>query len=152
MPILDFFAELFSNRLLLSAVAAWFVAQTLKTIIYAVMNKTFDWRRIFGAGGMPSSHAATVCALTVSSAITLGPASFEFTISFILAVLVMHDARGVRRETGIQAEVLNKMLDRLQEGSENIFQDIELKELVGHTPFQVLMGAIIGIIVGIIIH
>ena len=100
---------------------------------------------------MPSSHSATVCALSTAACISYGPQSIEFAISFILAVIVMYDAMGVRRETGIQAHVLNEMLDIFSDMGSDMSPQDKLKEFVGHTPLQVLMGAILGIVIAIFI-
>ena len=136
---------LFANYVLLSTVIGWFLAQFFKMIITLVRDKQFNPRTmLFSLGGMPSSHTATVCALVASSAIMFGLASFEFAISFTLAVVVMTDAVGVRRETGEQAKVINRMIEEVFSGDQQK-SDRALKELVGHTPFQVLMGAIVGI-------
>ena len=115
-------------------------------------TKKFVAERLVGSGGMPSSHAATVCALATASNMIYGVGSFEFAISLILALIVMYDAMGVRRETGIQAKKLNDIIRIFAEmGRTDISTDEKLKEFVGHTPLQVLMGAILGIIVGMVV-
>lgn len=101
--------EFLGNQILISAVLGWTVAQFLKTVIDMVINKSFNPERIFGSGGMPSSHSATVCALTTASGMKYGVGSFEFAISFVLSMIVMYDAMGVRRETGKQAKLLNSV-------------------------------------------
>ena len=101
--------ELLGNQVLISAVLGWTVAQFLKTVIDMVLNRSFNPERIFGSGGMPSSHSATVCALTTASGMKYGVGSFEFAVSFVLAMIVMYDAMGVRRETGKQAKLLNSV-------------------------------------------
>ena len=144
---------LWQNRVLLSAVTGWAAAQIIKTIIHGLLEGEWKPERLVGSGGMPSSHAATVCALVTAVAYNYGPNSFEFTISFLLAIIVLHDARGVRLETGKQAEILNEIVKylRMEEGHTTL-PEKELKELVGHTPIQVGAGMIIGIIVGIVLH
>ena len=102
---------LLENRVLIASVTGWLVAQVLKTIIHTFITKDFNIERMYGSGGMPSSHSATVCALSTSALMIYGIGSFEFAISIILAVIVMHDAMGVRRETGIQAKVLNELIE-----------------------------------------
>ena len=99
--------EILGNQVLVSSVIGWIVAQFLKTVIDLVLNRSFNPERIFGSGGMPSSHSSTVCALTTASGMKYGMGSFEFAISFVLAMIVMYDAMGVRRETGKQARLLN---------------------------------------------
>ena len=130
------------NQILVSAVVGWTVAQVLKTLIDCALNKSFNAERLVGSGGMPSSHSATVCALTTAAALEYGAGSFEFAVSFVLA---MDDAIGVRRETGKQAKLLNSILmeNPLKLNAE-VLQE-KLKEYVGHTPLQVLAGAILGI-------
>ena len=149
---MKFFQELSTNIVLLSAIAGWFVAQILKTIIHFIFTKKFVAERLVGSGGMPSSHAATVCALATASCIEYGAGSFPFAISLILAIIVMYDAMGVRRETGIQARVLNdimKVFDAM--GRKELSAQDKLKEFVGHTPLQVLIGAILGIALALFI-
>ena len=148
-----FMSGLWQNRVLLSAATGWAAAQVLKTIIHALLEDEWKLERLVGSGGMPSSHAATVCALVTAAAYNYGPNSFEFTISFLLAIIVLHDARGVRLETGKQAEILNEIVKylRMEEGHTTL-PEKELKELIGHTPVQVGAGMVIGFIVGIILH
>ncbi|MCR4589556.1 MAG: divergent PAP2 family protein [Lachnospiraceae bacterium] len=144
------FEELLRNRILITGVAGWAVAQLLKAIIYALINKKIDWKRLTGDGGMPSSHSATVTSLAVMTGLLYSFDSVYFAIAAILAIIVMHDAMGVRLETGKQAMVINEMfelLDRLSE--ESLSMDVKLKELVGHTPMQVVAGCVLGIIVAV---
>lgn len=146
---MDFLDELFQNVMFLSAVLGWFVAQVLKTIIHLFITKKFVMERMVGSGGMPSSHSATVCALATSAGITYGGGSPEFAIAVIIAIVVMHDAMGVRRETGIQAKVINEMLEAFTNMGRKMSPEDKLKEFVGHTPMQVLAGAILGILVAV---
>lgn len=148
-----FMSGLWQNRVLMSAATGWAAAQVLKTIIHALLEDEWKLERLVGSGGMPSSHAATVCALVTAAAYNYGPNSFEFTISFLLAIIVLHDARGVRLETGKQAEILNEIVKylRMEEGHTTL-PEKELKELIGHTPVQVGAGMVIGFIVGIVLH
>ncbi len=142
---------LFHNQILVASVLGWLVAQLLKTGIYMYLNKSFVPERLVGSGGMPSSHSATVCALSTAAGIQYGLDSFPFAVCTILAIIVMYDALGVRRETGIQAKVLNEMIDLFESMNKELSTDEKLKELVGHTPLQVLMGAILGIIIAFIV-
>ena len=147
------FQMLINNRIFVSAACGWLIAQILKTLIHMFFTKKFVAERLVGSGGMPSSHAATVCALATASNMIYGAGSFEFAISLILALIVMYDAMGVRRETGIQAQVLNEMLKVFEDmGRSEISAHDKLKEFVGHTPLQVLMGAILGIFCGVILY
>ncbi len=140
--------------MLITAALGWAIAQVVKTIIDFALTGKISPERLVGSGGMPSCHSATVCALCVAAGYDHGLGSPAFAISAILAIIVMYDARGVRRETGNQAEVLNQMMDffRLPENGEFgiQFDQEKLKVLIGHTPLQVLCGAILGIIVGLI--
>ena len=134
----------FTNYVLMSTVCAWFVAQFLKMVTTLFKEKKFKPSlMLFSSGGMPSSHSATVGALCTSSAIHFGFGSFEFAVSAILTMVVVTDAMGVRWETGEQSKVINKIVKKLFAGNP---EDAEtaLKELVGHTPLQVLMGVIVG--------
>lgn len=147
--LMEFFDALIHNTILLSAVAGWFVAQVLKTLIHLIFTRKFVAERLVGSGGMPSSHSSTVCALVTAVAIQKGAGSIEFAITLILAIIVMYDAMGVRRETGIQARVLNEMIQLFEDmGSDMSAQD-KLKEFVGHTPLQVVMGAILGVLIAL---
>lgn len=146
---MDFFKELSQNTILLSAVAGWLVAQILKTLIHLFFTKKFVAERLVGSGGMPSSHSATVCALCTATFCHYGVGSFEFALTFIFALVVMYDAMGVRRETGIQAKVLNEILKIFEDMGSNMAPQDKLKEFVGHTPLQVLMGAILGILIAV---
>ncbi len=146
---MNFLYELTHNMIFMSAVLGWFIAQVLKTVIYMFINKKFVAERMVGSGGMPSSHSATVCALATAAGMTYGGSSFEFAISVILAIIVMHDAMGVRRETGIQARVINEMLEAFTNMGKEMSPEEKLKEFVGHTPLQVLAGAILGILIAV---
>ena len=106
----EFWGELISNRVLIAGITGWFIAQILKMIIHSVINKTLDWERLVGDGGMPSAHSATVSAMAMTSVLVYGVGSFEFAISAMLATIVMHDAMGVRLETGKQAKIINELV------------------------------------------
>ncbi len=139
------------NYVLTIAVTSWFLAQVLKTIINMVISRKFNAERLLGAGGMPSSHSALVCSMVIATAKSLGVSSPIFAIATLLALVVMYDAMGVRRETGRQAKVLNTIiLNWLSDNNpDNDIVDPsfeKLKEFVGHTPFEVIGGAILGIV------
>lgn len=144
--MLEWILELITNPFLITAILAWFVAQVMKTIIYAVLNKKIRLERMVGDGGMPSGHSATVSSLATLSLLMYGPGSYEFAASTLLAIIVCHDAMGVRRESGKHAVVLNEMI-RIYEKifSEEELTDVELKEFVGHTPLQVVAGIAVGV-------
>ena len=145
----DFVNELLNNKVLLIAAVSWLTAGVIKTVIELVVHKKLLVSRVFGAGGMPSSHTSTVIALAISTAYYAGVGSTSFAIAVIFAIVVIHDAIGVRQETGKQAKVLNAMMFE-----SNAFDDLDfekkLKEYIGHTPFQVLVGGIVGAIVATI--
>ena len=148
---MHFFSDLFSNRILIAAFFGWLTAQFLKTIIYVLVNKTFDPERLVGDGGMPSSHSATVMALVTSTAFYFGADTFEFAIAAILALITMHDAMGVRRETGKQAKVINNMMEWFAELKSDLPPEEKLKEFVGHSPTQVFFGALLGVVVAFVV-
>ena len=139
---MEFLIKLFTNPYLLTALTAWFLAQLTKVILNFVIHKKVIWERLIGDGGMPSGHSATVAALATATAILQGPDSVAFALAGILAIVVCHDAMGVRQETGKQAQILNELIQILE--SEDL-PEVKLKELVGHTPLQVLMGILLGI-------
>lgn len=208
---MEFFEELLSNHVLNAALLAWFLAQLIKTILTLIITKKLQLERMFGAGGMPSAHSATVCALTVAMSRATGVASPEFAISVLFAAVVMYDAMGVRRAAGEHARVINAMLDEwdvqlngfiafykktmkqhpllsklipsetsakeekseseneqeLENKTENIeyppikhtdargrefeLENVELKEFLGHTPIEVMAGALLGITVALVL-
>ncbi len=150
---MDFLRELFQNRIFMTAAAAWFAAQVIKTAIHLILTRKFVAERLVGSGGMPSSHSATVCGLVMAVYYEYGAGGFPFAVSLILAIIVMHDAMGVRRETGIQAKLLNDMLKVFEDmGRGEISAHDKLKELVGHTPLQVLVGGLLGVLVAFLLH
>ena len=149
---MDLILDILSNKTLIAASLSWLAAQLIKTSIDLVLYKSFNPERLVGSGGMPSSHSSTVCALCTMALMEYGADSFQFSVTFILAMVVMYDAAGVRRETGKQAKVLNAMLrDNPFEWKDEVL-DQKLKELVGHTPLQVTAGAILGIIIAILLR
>ncbi len=147
---MEWFFQLISNKILIGSLSAWAAAQVLKTILYAAINKTFDINRLFGDGGMPSGHSATVTSMAVSCGLVYGFDTGLFAVAAIVAIVVMHDASGVRLETGKQAKIINDLLEHLKDSA--IPDEEKLKEFVGHTPLQVLCGAVLGIIVAVIVN
>ena len=144
--------QITANQTLMSGVVGWTVAQVLKTLLDISLNRSFNPERLVGSGGMPSSHSATVCALATAAGLCYGLESFEFSISFLLAMIVMYDAMGVRQETGKQARVLNKLLfEDLVNLKGEVLQE-KLKEYVGHTPIQVAAGAVLGIVIAFVMN
>lgn len=136
--------NLVTNPFFITGLSSWFVAQVLKTIIHACIHKKLDIHRLFGDGGMPSGHSATVSSLAILCALAFGTGSFEFAVSALLAIIVCHDAMGVRLETGKQAIILNEIVDAFSELSTEKLPEVKLKEFVGHTPIQVIAGVLIG--------
>ena len=139
------------NPILTVALLAWFVAQVLKTLINFILLGKFQLERMWGDGGMPSAHSATVCAMVIATSRSEGFGSAIFAVAAVVAIITMHDAMGVRRETGEQAKVLNKMIEQwidVTEKNAPFLQNMHLKEMVGHTPLQVLAGFVVGCVVG----
>ncbi len=134
--------------ILLIAVSAWAIAQVLKLLISIAVYRKFDITYLTTGGGMPSSHSALVCATAVSTAICSGLDSPVFAVAAVLAFIVMYDAAHVRRETGKQSKVLNYILRNWDEQRPEELDD-DLKELIGHTPLQVAVGAVLGAAVGL---
>ncbi|MGN0365717.1 MAG: divergent PAP2 family protein [Suilimivivens sp.] len=149
---MDFIIDLLHNQIFIAAALGWLVAQVLKTLIHLILTKKFVAERMVGSGGMPSSHSATVCALAAAAGMEYGGGSFEFAICTMLAIIVMYDAMGVRRETGKQGQVLNEMLEVFTNMGKQISPEAKLKEFVGHTPLQVLMGALLGIAIAVMVN
>ncbi len=141
----------FKDSVIFTALLAWFIAQSLKVIFVFLKHKKLDFRRFIGSGGMPSSHSSTVMALSTAVGLTDGFLSTIYAVSLVLALIVMYDAAGVRRAAGQQAKILNKIVEEWGKAS---FSDTEkkLKELLGHTPIEVLAGAALGVVIAVIRH
>jgi acid phosphatase family membrane protein YuiD len=133
------------NQVLTVAVIACFAAQGLKLIIELIRHGEVNLRFLVTSGGMPSAHSALVGALATGVGLEKGFDSIEFAIASLFAVIVMYDAAGVRQAAGKQARILNQIIDDLYKGKD--FNEERLKELIGHTPFQVLVGLILGILI-----
>jgi len=170
---MDFLREVTGNSIINAAVTAWFSAQLLKLLFTLVLTRKFKLERLFGSGGMPSSHSAFVCAAVVVMARLVGIGTPLFGITFCFAAVVIYDAMGVRRAAGEQAKVLNRMIFEFpffklkreaapkqppeqpeetpaeEDGSIPLIPT-QLKELLGHTPFEVLGGCILGVFIGMI--
>ncbi len=148
---MKYITDLFTNFIIISAASGWFTAQVLKFFTGVFKLKKFTTVEfLFGTGGMPSSHTAAVCAAASASGIWFGLNSFQFAISGVLAMIVMRDAMGMRRQVGEHAKALNIILKELAEAKNDPELTTKaLGELVGHTPLQVFIGAIVGIIVPI---
>ena len=137
------FHQVFSAKIFYVTAMAWAVAQGLKVLIYYVRYHKINFRLFVGTGGMPSSHSAFVSCLATTIGFETAWNSPVFLLALGMAVVIMSDAAGVRRAAGQQAKILNQMMDEFY--SSRTFQQKRLKELLGHTPIQVLMGALIGV-------
>ena len=136
------------NRILLSALLAWLVAQTAKLTIALVRTHRMDFRYLVSSGGMPSAHSALVTALATAVARVEGLGSALFAVSAVFAAVVMYDAAGVRQAVSVQARILNRMLDEIF--TQHEFHESRLLELLGHTRLEVFIGAVVGVAAGIL--
>lgn len=141
---MTYIQQLLNNEIIFISIISWAIAQIIKMILDVIATGKIDWELMFSSGGMPSSHSSFVCSMATAVGLSEGFDSVQFAISFVLAVVVMYDAAGVRRAAGSHAAIINKLMDRLNIKDEN------LKELLGHTPIQVGAGAILGIVIAII--
>ena len=135
--------ELLANRIAQATFISWAVAQLLKVLVELLWRHKLNLRLLTSAGGMPSSHSASVCALTAAIALREGTGSTLFVLSLVFAIIVMYDAAGVRRAASIQARILNQIIDELFQG--HPISETRLRELIGHTPIEVFAGAVLGI-------
>ena len=149
---MDWLKSLLTNPFLLTGLSAWLVAQIIKMVINSVINKSFSLGWLFSDGGMPSGHSATVSSLAAFTLLQRGPASFEFAIAMILAIIVCHDATGVRRETGKQAVLLKEIIESFEILTAKKMPEVKLKEYVGHTPVQVFAGISLGVLTALAMH
>ena len=143
------FSEILTNQTLGCVLIAWFAAQAIKVPTYWYIEKKLDWHRFLESGGMPSSHTASVIALTIMVGAQAGWATPALAICVVLSCIVMYDATGVRRETGHQSQIINEILRKVFVDGQPISDD-ELKELIGHSPLEVLMGFLLGLTVACI--
>ena len=151
--MLQIITGIISNRIIQTGAVAWTVSQVLKTLIHLFINKKIVWERLIGDGGMPSSHSATVMSVAIATGFVAGWDSPVFAVALFFAAIVMHDARGVRRETGKQAVVINNMIELFEKiGAGTLTPEQSLKEFVGHSPMQVLAGGILGVIVALVMN
>ena len=139
---------LLDNRVLVAAFVAWAVAQISKTVIDLFQQRKLVLSRLVSSGGMPSSHSALVTSLATATGRIAGVSSAAFAITVVLASIVMYDAAGVRRAVSIQARILNQMIDEAFQGSP--MAEKRLRELIGHTPIQVIVGGMLGVGVGLL--
>ena len=142
--------EFLKNYIFWTSSAAWVIAQVLKVVLGVFREKRFNFRWFVGSGGMPSSHAAGVSALATSIGVTYGFDSALFAITMVFGLIVLFDAQGVRRSSGRQAEILNKMMDDIYWKKK--LDEEQVKELLGHTPVEVFAGAFLGIVVSLLFY
>jgi acid phosphatase family membrane protein YuiD len=142
---MNFIEGIKHNDVLYAALLAWFIAQTIKVMITLLIEKEFKFERFHGSGGMPSSHTSTIVAAATAIGLTVGWETPMFALSLIMAFIVMYDASGVRRSVGKQAKLLNDIIEDLFEHKQ--LQEERLKELVGHKPTEVFVGAVLGVVI-----
>ena len=143
---MDGVSDIFHNQVLVVALLACLTAQGLKVVIELIRDREVNFRYLVTTGGMPSAHSALVGALATAIGQSMGWSSPDFAIACLFAVIVMYDAAGVRQAAGKQAKLLNQITEELFQEGHN-FNEEKLKELLGHTPFQVLVGLMLGIVI-----
>ncbi|MCL2811020.1 MAG: divergent PAP2 family protein [Clostridia bacterium] len=143
-------AELLQNPILWVGFWGWFCAQGIKVLLHSLLNRKLDLSRMFGLGGMPSSHSAFLCAVTMAIGFREGFGGTVFALSACITMVVMIDAAGVRRAAGKQAAALNRIIDDMIHQGKGLDEE-KLKELIGHTPVQVIAGALLGLLVGVVL-
>ena len=143
--------EFWRESALVTSILSWFIAQLIKVIHTIIKSRKLDFRRFVGSGGMPSSHSSFVTSLATAVGIENGFLSSEFAIATVMSLVVMYDAAGVRRAAGQQAKVLNKIVEEW-EHADFAHTDQRLKELLGHTPKEVFVGAILGVLIALLRH
>lgn len=145
---MEILRQIINNRILWIGVVSWLLAQILKTVTNIIVSGKFSIERLFGDGGMPSGHSATVSSVALACGLYEGFSSPVFAVAFILAIIVMHDAMNVRLQAGKQAALLNVVADTVEEISgTDLPNEEKLKELLGHTPLQVVAGCLLGLTV-----
>lgn len=142
---MNFFVKLFSNNIFLSGFISWFLAQVFKIFTKLFKTREFDLTRFVGSGGMPSSHSSLVMGVSTAIGLRYGFSHDAYAVSLIYSLIIMYDASGVRRAVGKQAIIINRLIKNYYNNKSN--KDIKLKELVGHTPVEVIVGAILGVII-----
>jgi len=135
--------SIFSNHILIPALIAWGLAQAIKVPIEYLSTRRWNWALLFSVGGMPSSHSALVTSTAHAIGLHVGFDSPLFALAVIIAMVVIYDATGIRRQAGLHAEIINTMINDLATG--HPLKDEELREVLGHTPIQVLAGTLLGL-------
>lgn len=142
-------SELLNNRVLIIALIAWGLAQFLKVPVYYLVTRKFNWALMFSSGGMPSSHSALMTSVTTAIGLYAGFDSPVFALAFAISMVVTYDAAGVRRQAGFHAEKINLMITELLSG--HPISEERLKEVLGHTPRQVFVGSLLGVVMAILL-
>jgi acid phosphatase family membrane protein YuiD len=143
--------DFFANRVFWVSMLAWALAQVLKVPFHLLRHRHLDVNRLVGAGGMPSSHSAFVSSLTTAVGVSRGWDSAELAISLVFSLIIMYDAAGVRQAVGKQAKILNAIIADFQQGGRFIDETKKFKELMGHTPFEVFAGALLGALIVVLV-
>ena len=148
-----FWRMLISNKILVTGLTAWVISQACKILVHTIVTHEFTPERLVGDGGMPSSHSATVTSMAAATGFVCGWDSPIFALAAIMAIIVMHDAMGVRLETGKQARAINEIIEHLLTADAvDLTPDKVLKEFVGHTPLQVMVGFLLGLVVACVMN
>lgn len=147
---MNYLMQFLSNKPIVIAIISWATAQIIKTITDIKINKRFDPNILVSSGGMPSSHSSFVTSLATTIGFVSGFDSGEFAICFVVSMVVMYDAAGVRRAAGNQAKVINWLIDEFEKNVPVL--DKKLKEILGHSPLEVFAGAILGIVIACVAH
>ncbi len=142
------FSQLFENKIFLTTLSAWIITQAIKVLIGVIREKRFDFRWFVGTGGMPSSHVAGASCLATATGLEYGFDGIYFALAVSFALVVMFDAQGVRRSAGRQARILNRIMDDIY--WQGRIPENRLRELVGHTPTEVIVGFLLGVIIAIL--
>ncbi len=146
----DIFKQILNNKIFIATLSAWLIAQSVKVFIGVIREKKFDFRWLIGTGGMPSTHAAGVSCLAASAGLAYGFDSAYFAIAASFALIVMFDAQGVRRAAGRQARILNRIIEDIY--WQGKIDEVRLRELIGHTPVEVITGFLLGITVAVLMR
>jgi acid phosphatase family membrane protein YuiD len=146
----EIFIEITRNKIFMTTILAWLIAQTIKVTIGVIREKRFDFRWFIGTGGMPSSHAAGASCLATAIGLEYGFNSVLFALAALFAVVVMFDAQGVRRSTGKQARILNKVMEDIY--WKGRIHESRLRELIGHTPIEVIVGFLLGVLIALLVR
>jgi uncharacterized protein len=141
--------NLFDNKVLITCLAAWILAQALKIPIEYLLRRRWNWALLFSMGGMPSSHSALVVSAAISVGLYFGFNTPLFALAVVVAMVVVYDATGIRRQAGLHARKINIMIDELLAG--HPISDVQLKEVLGHSPREVIGGFILGLVVPLLI-